>query len=184
MAGLPRRVRTVQDGLQPLQSLALTRRLERDFLWPDRQGQRDYVRNRPHLSQSHCQAADAKGSFDNGIGASRGGRSTRILALTDDLGRPRVLLPTTGKTHGLVRALAVLKLAPTPRKLLADRVHDARKLRDRPADRGCELVTPPDPTRKHPHSRKHRSAHDRTTAKEPCQGMAAKFRLSSTRLAR
>ena len=47
---------------------------------------------------------------------------------------------------------AVLKLVPTPRKLLADRAYDARKLRDWLVEHGCEPVIPPNPTRKHPHA--------------------------------
>ena len=46
----------------------------------------------------------------------------------------------------------MLKLVPTPRKLLADRAYDARKLRDWLTERGCEPVIPPNPTRKHPHA--------------------------------
>lgn len=59
---------------------------------------------------------------------------------------------TAGNTHDLVGAGAVLKLVPTPRKLLADRAYDARKLRDWLVERGCEPVIPPNPTRKHPHA--------------------------------
>ncbi len=59
---------------------------------------------------------------------------------------------TAGNTHDLVGAGAVLKLVPTPRKLLADRAYDARKLRDWLVEHGCEPVIPPNPTRKHPHA--------------------------------
>lgn len=48
-------------------------------------------------------------------------------------------------------AAALLKLVPTPRRLLADRAYDARKLRHWLAERGSEPVIPPNPTRKHPH---------------------------------
>jgi putative transposase len=41
---------------------------------------------------------------------------------------------------------------PTPRQLIADRAYDARKLRNWLAQRGCEAVIPPNPTRKHPHA--------------------------------
>jgi hypothetical protein len=40
---------------------------------------------------------------------------------------------------------------PTPRCVIADRSYDARKLRDWLAERGCEVVIPPHPTRKNPH---------------------------------
>lgn len=41
---------------------------------------------------------------------------------------------------------------PTAAKLIADRAYDARGLRDRLTERGCEPAIPPNPTRKHPHS--------------------------------
>ena len=40
--------------------------------------------------------------------------------------------------------------APTPRRLIADQSYDAKKLREWLAERGCEPVIPPNPTRKHP----------------------------------
>ena len=46
----------------------------------------------------------------------------------------------------------MLERIPTPTKLIGDRAYDARKLRDWLAERGCEPVIPPNPTRKHPHS--------------------------------
>lgn len=46
----------------------------------------------------------------------------------------------------------MLARSPTPAKLLADPAYDARSLRDWLAERGCEAVIPPTPTRKHPHA--------------------------------
>jgi|TARA_Y100000310_G_scaffold227253_1_gene229461 transposase len=45
-----------------------------------------------------------------------------------------------------------LALIPTPKRLIADRAYDARKFRNWLAERGCEAVIPPNPTRKHPHA--------------------------------
>src|SRR5690606_12867870 len=90
--------------------------------------------------KAHRSAAGAKGGPSNAIGLSRGGRTTKIHALTDDQGRPRALILTAGNTHDLVGAAAVLRLVPTPRQLLADRAYDARKLRDWLVERGCEPV--------------------------------------------
>ena len=92
-----------------------------------------------------------RGAFAHAIGRSRGGRTTKVHALTDDLGRPRALCLTPGQTHDLIGASALLSAAPIPRRLLADRAYDAGKLRDWLAERGCEPVIPPNPTRKHPH---------------------------------
>ena len=59
---------------------------------------------------------------------------------------------TPGQTHDLVGVAALLRRVPTPRRLIADRAYDARKFRDWLAERGCEAVIPPNPTRKHPHA--------------------------------
>ena len=58
---------------------------------------------------------------------------------------------TAGQVHDLVGVAALLRRIRTPRRLIADRAYDARKLRDWLAERGCEAVIPPNPTRKHPH---------------------------------
>ena len=127
-------------------------RLERDLLRLDWQERRSDRRDRRNLREGAPLGRGRKrGAFDNAIGASRGGRTTKIHALTDELGRPRALVLTAGNTHDLVGAAAVLRLVPTPRKLLADRAYDARKLREWLVERGCEPVIPPNPTRKHPH---------------------------------
>lgn len=57
---------------------------------------------------------------------------------------------TAGNTHDLVGAAELLRRAPTPQRLIADRSYDAKKLREWLAERGCEPVIPPNPTRKHP----------------------------------
>ena len=59
---------------------------------------------------------------------------------------------TPGQAHDLVGAEVLLARIPTPRRLRADRAYDARRLRDWLAERGCEAVIPPNPTRKHPHA--------------------------------
>ncbi len=59
---------------------------------------------------------------------------------------------TAGQTHDLHGAAALLERIATPRRLIADRAYDAARLRDWLAQRGCEAVIPPNPTRKHPHN--------------------------------
>lgn len=59
---------------------------------------------------------------------------------------------TAGQVHDLVGAAALLERIPTPRRLIADRAYDASRFRDWLAERGCEAVIPPNPTRKHPHA--------------------------------
>lgn len=86
------------------------------------------------------------------IGRSRGGRTTKVHALTDESGRPVALCLTPGQAHDLTGVAELLTRIPTPRRLLADRADGAQQLRDWLAKRGCEAVIPPNPTRKHPHS--------------------------------
>ena len=71
--------------------------------------------------------------------------------MTDRIGRPVALVITAGQAHDLTGVAALLALTPTPKRLIADRAYDARKFRDWLDERGCEVVIPPNPTRKHPH---------------------------------
>ena len=93
-----------------------------------------------------------RGEFQHAIGRSRGGRTTKIHALSDQHGRPIALTLTTGQTHDLVGAEALLQRVATPKRLIADRAYDAKRLRDWLTERGCEPVIPPNPTRKNPHT--------------------------------
>ena len=92
-----------------------------------------------------------RGAFNNAIGRSRGGQTTKIHALTDDIGRPVAFIITPGNTHDLAGARALLAMVRAPRRLLADRAYDAKSLRDELAQRRIKAVIPPNPTRKHPH---------------------------------
>ena len=110
------------------------------------------------LDRQHaCQGAPLRrrrkrGAFGHAIGRTRGGRTTKIHALTDERGRPFAFLVTPGNTHDLVAAQELLATVGPPRRLLADRAYDARRLRDWLTARGAEAVIPPNPTRKHPHA--------------------------------
>jgi transposase len=86
------------------------------------------------------------------IGRSRGGRTTKFHALTEESGRPRALVLTPGNAHDLSGARDLLAITGAPRRLLADRAYDPRSLREWLAEHGCEPVIPPIPTRKNPHS--------------------------------
>jgi transposase len=72
--------------------------------------------------------------------------------VSDALGRPLAFTVTPGQVHDLVGAAALLERIPIPQRLVADRAYDARSLRDWLAQRGCQAVIPPNPTRKHPHA--------------------------------
>jgi transposase len=76
------------------------------------------------------------------IGRSRGGRTTTLHALSDDAGRPRVLLLAPGNQHDVTMAPELLRLAGPIRRLLADKAYDTNKLRRLLAEHGVEAVIP------------------------------------------
>jgi putative transposase len=127
--------------------------LDRDFLRVnriDRHVRIDVGGFQLHQSPS-LRGRRKRGAFNNAIGRSRGGQTTKIHALTDDVGRPLAFLITPGNTHDLVGARGLINMVRNPRRLLADRAYDARSLRDELAARRIKAVIPPNPTRKHPH---------------------------------
>jgi transposase len=128
--------------------------MDRYFLRFDRfnRTDRDDV-DRQHAHQSPSFGGRRKrGDFQHAIGRSRGGRTTKIHALTEDRGRPVAFLITPGNCHDLTAARDLLPTIHPPRQLLADKAYDARSLRNWLAQRRVKVVIPPNPTRKHPHS--------------------------------
>jgi transposase len=153
MAGLPAGLWPLHDDLQSLQPVEPTGRLDRYFLhadWLDWHGRNDGHRLHTHQSAS-LRRRRKRGAFRNAIGRSRGGRTTKIHALTDDLGRPLAFLITPGNAHDLAGARELLATIRLPRQLVADRAYDASSLRDWLTQRSVKAVIPPNPTRKHPH---------------------------------
>ena len=143
----------LHDDLQPLQSLEPARHLDRYFLYShrfNRPDRHDVDRLDTHQSPSFG-SRRKRGDFEQAIGRSRGGRTTKIHALTEDRGRPVAFLITSGNCQDLPAARDLLLTVPPPRRLLADRAYDARSLRDWLAERRVKAVIPPNPTRKHPH---------------------------------
>ena len=126
--------------------------MERHLLCPDRGSRRRDRFSGRHLRQGPSLGGGRKrGAFTQAIGASRGGRTTKLHALVDERGRPRALIVTAGNTHELTGLAELLRRVRPTRRLLADRAYDANKLRAWLAERGVEAVIPPNPTRKHPH---------------------------------
>jgi transposase len=153
VAGLPARLWPLHDDLQSLQSLEPPRRLDRHLLRTDRLDRhgRDHVDRLNAYQGPPLRCWRKRGAFHHAIGRSRGGRTTKIHALTDDLGRPLSFLITPGNSHDLAAGRELLATIRLPRRLLADRAYDARSLRDWLAERRVKAVIPPNPTRKHPH---------------------------------
>ncbi len=84
-----------------------------------------------------------RGARAQAIGPSRGGQTTKIHALTDVLGRPGVLLLTSGNASDVTTAPAVLAEAPGRiRRLSADKGYDADWLRTDLRRNGITPVIP------------------------------------------
>ena len=80
---------------------------------------------------------------DQAIGQSRGGLSTKIHALVDALGNPLAFLLTSGQTHDLVGADALLPQMASD-TLIADKAFDAdARVREPLAAAGKSAVIPP-----------------------------------------
>src|SRR5690349_13137311 len=96
----------------------------------------------------HQKASGAKGGAEkNAIGRSRGGLTTKIVALVDALGNlvRFVLLP--GQRHDIV-GVAPLIQGVSFEALLGDKAFDADRLRADLDDRGAAAVIPPRSNRK------------------------------------
>lgn len=64
------------------------------------------------------------------IGTSRGGRTSKIHCLADDHGRPVAFALTPGNIADITVAIQLLETVTPPKRLLADKVYDADKLRN------------------------------------------------------
>ena len=71
-----------------------------------------------------------RGAFAQGIGTSRGGRTSKIHGLTDAAGRPRILLISPGNLSDMTMAPALIEAARGRfDKLIADRGYDSNAIR-------------------------------------------------------
>lgn len=77
----------------------------------------------------HRCAHGAKGRRKSAIGISRGGRTTKIPALVDVIGRPLRLVLTPGNTSDIRGADLLIADAGRMKRMIADRGYDANKLR-------------------------------------------------------
>ncbi|WGR96047.1 IS5 family transposase [Bradyrhizobium sp. ISRA435] len=95
------------------------------------------------------------GAEAQAIGRSRGGRTTKIHAVCDSLGRAIALEVTPGQRGDIRAALPLLSSLPPPRCCAADTAYDANELRQFLIERGTTPVIPNNPTRKrfHPFDR-------------------------------
>ena len=85
-----------------------------------------------------------RGAYAQGLGISRGGRTSKVHGLTDGKGRPRVLLISPGHVHDATMAPALIAAAHGRfTALLADRGYDSNAIRAAVQAQGAEVVIPP-----------------------------------------
>jgi transposase len=91
-----------------------------------------------------------RGAYDQALGKSRGGRTSKLHALTDGKGRPHVLILTPGNINDITVAARLIEGAGSIRQLVADKGYDANHLRQRLDERGIEAVIPSTMSRSRP----------------------------------
>ena len=154
MEGLPGRLRTQDHGVQSLQPLEHPGRLATDVRAARRAGR--YPRGARHRLHPHQgpplgAGLQKKGDAAQAVGRSRGGRTSKIHALADDLGRPVAFTLTPGNIADISVAKDLLDTVRPPRRLLADKAYDADSLRDWLAARRVQAVIPSNATRRTPY---------------------------------
>ena len=152
MARLSIGVRSLHDDLQPLPPMEPARRVVCHLRGTDRAQRRVGIGgNRLHQHQGPPLGRRRKrGAFVQAIGTSRGGRTTKIHGLTDQHGRPRVLLLSPGNINDMTMARAVIEAAGPFTRLIADKGYDTNAIRDLVAARGAKAVIPPTAQRRTP----------------------------------
>lgn len=106
----------------------------------------------PPTSRSTARRGDPKkGDAIQAVGRSRGGRTSKIHALADDLGRPVAFTLTPGNIADISVARELLDTLAPPKRLLADKAYDADHLRDWLKARRVQAVIPSNATRRTPY---------------------------------
>jgi transposase len=88
------------------------------------------------------------GELNQAIGRSRGGRTTKIHALTDELCRPVAFLLTGGHVADCKAGEALIQRMPSTSLLNADKGYDSDAIRRQVKERGAFANIPPKANRK------------------------------------
>ena len=78
-----------------------------------------------------------RGQCHQALGISRGGRTTKLHALTDGSGRPRAFLLTPGQAADCRAAESLLSSLPFDCLVMADRAYDTDAIRRQIEDQGA-----------------------------------------------
>ncbi len=152
MGGLPCALRAVDDGLQSVQPVVSTRALAAPVRRPGNNRCGRHADHRQHDGQgpSLCRGWK-RGALAQAIGRSRGGRTTKIHAVVDCLGRLIAFEITPGQLGDVRVAGSLLAPMPAARLCIADTAYDSNGLRQFLSERGTQPVIPNNPTRKRFH---------------------------------
>ena len=100
--------------------------------------------------RAHQHSAGARGDEDQGIGQSRGGRTTKIHLGVDAYGLPLNFELTGGQVHDCKAAPTLLDKLPAADALLADKGYDSQALRERLALQASKPIIPKKKNSKQP----------------------------------
>ena len=89
-----------------------------------------------------------KGDVPRRIGRTKGGLNSKLHAVCDDRGRPRVMLLSEGQMSDYKGAALMLDVLPKAKSMLGDRGYDADWFRQALADRGIAACIPSKANRK------------------------------------
>jgi len=154
MERLPAHVRAAHDDFQSLQPLEHPGRLATDLRAARRRRRRPRgARHRLHPCEGPPLGprVEKKGDAIQAVGRSRGGRTSKIHALADHLGRPVAFTLTPGNIADISVAKDLIETVPTPQRLLADKAYDADSLRNWLKARRVQAVIPSNATRRTPY---------------------------------
>ncbi|WP_144440009.1 IS5 family transposase [Methylobacterium sp. AMS5] len=98
--------------------------------------------------KAHRCASGGKGGHNQAIGRSRGGRTTKIHALTDRFCRPLAFLLTGGQVADCKAGALLLERSPRCRILLADKGYDSDAIRRQIEATGAAPNIPPKSNRR------------------------------------
>ena len=116
----------------------------------DRDGAQRHRCDRQHFNQSPALRCRWKrGAEAQAIGVSRGGRTTKIHAVTDSRGRLFRFFLTPGNIADITAAYPLAAALPSHGCLIGDAGYDATELRQELAFRGTATVIATIATRKH-----------------------------------
>jgi transposase len=121
-----------------------------------------------------------RGAFAQAIGITRGGRNTKIHAISDDRCRPLAFHLAAGQVADIKGAVMLSSKLPKARYMLADKAYDANHWRSCLLDHKIQPVIPSSRNRKIPYEHDATRYKDRNTI-ERMFGRLKDYRRIATR---